>query len=370
MVADDKAHDNPFVKNAKRSELEFLLKYVNLGPSGLIVSQLCLGAWHLPGAGTLDEDNVERVDEEEFQRIVRKAYDAGINFIDGSNRYHGRMSTADVVHTGNSERLLGGILKKYDRESWVIATKVRGKMATWPNGEGLSRKHILWQIEESLKRLSLKYVDLYQLHWEDPRTPKRETLTTLNNLIDLGLVRYIGESNHSASNITEFMELADRLSLESFISMQEPYNLLERQIETSEAKFAVAKKFHLAIMAYVPLAQGVLAGKYLHGEIEKGSRASYEKEVVNQYLNEGTRKCVMELFEIARSKGATLSQLALAWMLRKQEELETTIIPIIGITKQSYLEDNLGSLEIKLDAGDMKRLEETASMAKLGMQSY
>jgi 1-deoxyxylulose-5-phosphate synthase len=346
------------------------LKYVNLGPSGLIVSQLCLGAWHLPGAGTLDEDNIERVNEEEFQRIVRKAYDSGINFIDEANRYHGKMSTADVIHTGNSEKLFGKILKNYDRESWVIATKVRGKMATWPNGEGLSRKHILWQIEESLKRLGVKYVDLYQLHWEDLRTPKRETLSTLNNLIDRGLVRYIGESNYPASSTTEFMELAERYSCEGFISMQEPYNLLERQIETSEGKFAVAKKFGLAVMAYVPLAQGVLAGKYLRGEIEKGSRASYEKEVVNQYLNESTKKAVGELFEIARSKGATLSQLALAWMLQKQEELGTTIVPIIGITKLSYLEDNLGSLEIKLDSTDMKHLEDIAATAKMGSQSY
>ena len=109
------------------------------------------------------------------------------------------MSTADVAHVGNSEKLVGSILKDYDRESWVVATKVRGKMASWPNGEGLSRKHIMWQIRESLKRLDLEYIDLYQLHWEDPKTPKRETLSTLNNLIETGLVRYIGESNHPAS---------------------------------------------------------------------------------------------------------------------------------------------------------------------------
>lgn len=279
------------------------------------------------------------------------------------------MSTADLAHVGNSEKLLGEILRDYDRESWVIATKVRGKMAVWPNGEGLSRKHVMWQIRESLRRLQLNYVDLYQIHWEDPSTPKLETLRTLNSLINSGLVRYIGESNHTAGNISEFMELAEKKMLEGFISMQEPYNLLERQIE-NEGKMAVAKKFGLAIMAYVPLAQGVLAGKYLSGGIQKGSRAANEKDVVNQYLNEETRKCIELLSEIARSKGATLSQIALAWMLRKQAELGVTIIPIIGITKLSYLEDNLGALEIKLDSGDLKLLEETALKAKLGTRSY
>lgn len=344
------------------------MKYVNLGSSGVLVSQFCLGAWHLPGAGNLDELGIEKVDAEEFRRVVKKAFDAGINFIDEANRYHGRMSTADVAHAGNSERILGQILKEYDREYWVIATKVRGKMASWPNGEGLSRKHIMWQISESLKRLDIEYVDLYQIHWEDPMTPKAETLRALNNLIDRGQVRYIGESNHSPVNATEFMELAERLSLDGFVSMQEPFNLLERQIET-EGKMTVAKKYGMAVMAYVPLAQGVLAAKYL-GALEKGSRASYIKEVANQYLNDETRKSVEQLLEIAKSKGISLPQLALAWMLQKQEELGVTIVPIIGITKQSYLEDNLAAAEVRLNSGDMKQLEGIASTAKMGPQSY
>ena len=348
--------------------MNYPLKYVKFGPSGLSVSQFCLGAWHLPGAGSLDELGIEKVDTEEFRKVVKKAFDAGINFIDEANRYHGRMSTADVAHAGNSEKILGKILKDYDREYWVIATKVRGKMAAWPNGEGLSRKHIMWQIRESLKRLDLEYIDLYQIHWEDPVTPKVETLKALNNLIDRGQVRYIGESNHSSVNAMEFMELAERLSLERFISMQEPYNLLERQIET-ERKMAIAKKYGMAIMAYVPLAQGVLAAKYL-GALEKGSRASYIKEVANQYLNDETRRCVEQLLEIAKSKGISLPQLALAWMLQKQEELGVTIVPILGITKQSYLEDNLAAAEIRLNSGDMKLLEEIASTAKMGPQSY
>lgn len=346
------------------------MKYVNLGGSGVLVSQFCLGAWHLPGAGVYDEYGIENVDRDEFSRVVKKAFDSGINFIDGANRYHGRMSTADIAHVGNSERLLGETLKNYDRESWVVATKVRGKMAGWPNGEGLSRKHIMWQIRESLERLNLDYVDLYQIHWEDPLTPKLETLKTLNNLIDSGLVRYIGESNHSAMNATDFMDLAKDYRLEGFVSMQEPYNLLERQIETKEGKIEIAQKYGMAVMAYVPLAQGVLAGRYLGGSVERGSRASYIKEVADQYVNEETRRGIMELMEVAKEKDASLPQLALAWMLQKQSELKTTIIPILGITKQSYLDDNLGALGVKLSSDDVRRLEEIAARVKIGPQSY
>lgn len=343
------------------------MNHVRLGSSGLVVSQFSLGAWHLPGAGQMDEFGIEKVDKEELRRIIRKAYDAGINFIDAANRYHGRMSTADLNHVGNSERLLGELLKEYDREPWVIATKVRGKMASWPNGEGLSRKHIRWQIGESLKRLGVSYVDLYQIHWEDPETPKRETIRSLNALIDGGVVRYIGESNHSASNVNEFMELAEREDLEGFVSMQEPYNLLERQIE--KEKLPVARKYGMALMAYVPLAQGVLSGKYLKG-VAAGSRASYISEMKAQYVNEEVRLTVERLVEVAKEKGATLSQLALSWMLHKQAELGVTIIPILGITKSSHLDDDLASSDVKLSSGDMRNLEEIAASAKMGPPSY
>jgi len=343
------------------------LNYVRFGPTGLLVSQLCIGAWHLPGTGVQDRFGIEEVDKETFTKIVKKAYDLGINFIDAANRYHGRMSTADVDHVGNAEKLIGHILKGYDRESLVVATKVRGQMASWTNGQGLSRKHIMWQIGESLRRLDLDYVDLYQIHWEDEVTPKTETLKTLNNLIDRGFVRYIGESNHSPTNAMEFMELAQRLDLEGFASMQEPYNLLERRVENWT--FPVAKKYGMAVMAYVPLAQGVLSGKYLSGT-EKGSRATYIAEMAGQYLNPETASAIKSLQGIASEKGCTLPQLALAWMLHKQAELGLTIVPILGITKISHLEDNVGALDVKLSSSEMKRLEEVAATAKMGPQSY
>jgi aryl-alcohol dehydrogenase-like predicted oxidoreductase len=343
------------------------LKYVRFGPTGLTVSQFCLGAWHLPGTGAKDRFGIEEVDKETFAKVVKKAYDLGINFIDGANRYHGRMSTADLDHVGNSESLLGQILKGYSRESLVIATKVRGPMAPFPNGQGLSRKHIMWQIGESLRRLDLEYVDLYQIHWEDELTPKIETLRTLNNLVDRGLVRYIGESNHTPAGAVEFMELAQRYGIEGFASMQEPYNLLERQKETET--FPIAKKYGMAVMAYIPIAQGVLSGKYLGGT-EKGSRATYISQMADQYLTPEVSAAVSSLLAIAGEKGCTLPQLALSWMLHKQEQLGITIVPILGITKISHLEDNVGALDVKLSRDEMNRLEQVAATAKMGPASY
>ena len=343
------------------------MKYVRFGPTGLQVSQFSLGTWHLPGSGSVDAFGVETVDSETFRKVVRKAYDLGINFVDGANRYHGRMSTADFGHVGNSERLLGAILKDYGRESWVVATKVRGPMAPWPNGEGLSRKHILWQIRESLGRLGLKYIDLYQIHWEDNDTPKIETLKALNGLIDRELVRYLGVSNHAAANVVDFMEIARKFGLEGFVSVQEPYNLLERKVE--DETFPVARSYGMAVMAYVPLAQGVLSGKYLLG-VERGSRASYNSEVAKQYLNQGTASVVASLLKIAREKGISLPQLSLAWMVHKQAELGLTIVPILGITKVEHLLDNIVALDVKLGPEEMRRVEEIGASARLGPQSY
>ncbi len=338
------------------------MNYVRLGSSGCLVSQLCLGAWQLPASGVFDSSGVEMVDEEELKRIMRKAYDAGINFVDTSNKYHGRKLNPPPEYSGNSEALLGKLLKDYDRESWVVATKVRAPMANWPNGEGLSRKHIMWQITESLRRLQLTYIDLYQLHWQDSFTPKREILKTLNNLIDRSFVRYIGESNHSAADTVEFMELAERLGLEGFVTMQELYNLLERRVEGD--LFRVASRYGLSALVYSPLAQGVLSGKYLRG-VEKGSRASLMKGFGEKYLNPETTAAITELAQLATEKGITLSQLALAWVLRKGSEFDIGVIPIIGVTSLRQLEENLGALEVTLTQDDVKMVQEKASTAKI-----
>ena len=336
------------------------MRYVKLGWSGVKVSQICLGTWHLPPLREKDEYGVYKVDVEETRRIIKRAIDLGINFIDTANVYHGTMSGPDYIHAGNAERILGDILKGYDRESLVIATKVRWRMAPWPNGEGLSRKHIRWQIRESLKRLGTSYVDLYQIHWPDPDTPKIETLRALNELIEWGLVNYIGESNHPAHDIVEFMELAERYNLEPFTTMQEIYNILVRDIERD--KIPVAKRYGMAILAYSPLAQGVLTGKYVDFNNRKWITPSDSRAAISSglqgYFNDRNLRVLLELNEIAKSKGATLSQVSLAWLIGMQERLGVTIIPIIGVTRMEQLEDNLGSLNVKLSQDDFNRIEE------------
>ncbi|HKT22253.1 MAG TPA: aldo/keto reductase, partial [Nitrososphaerales archaeon] len=332
------------------------------GPTGVKVSQFALGAWHLPGSKVRDRWGVETVDRREVAKIVRKAFDAGVNFVDTANVYHGRIQDADPRHTGNSEKVLGEVLRGYDRDSMVLATKVRGAMASWPNGEGLSQKHILWQARESLTRLQTDYVDLYQIHWPDPGTPKLETLRALNHLIGRGQVRYIGSSNHSAAENEEFMQASEDHGLEGFVTLQELYNIIERGVE--KGAMSVAKKHGLAVLAYSPIAQGVLSGKYLDG-VKNGTRASYAADISKNYFNRGTEKAVRGLSEMARQKGVSLPQLALAWLLHKQEELGVTIIPLLGITNPKYLEDSLGSLDVKLSPDEMRMAEETASEARV-----
>lgn len=338
------------------------MKYVKLGPTGTKVSQFALGTWHLPGSGKYDQSGVETVDPEEMSRIVKKAYDAGINFIDTANIYHGRMQLSDPAHAGNSERLLGRILRSYDRNSIVLATKVRGALAAGPNGEGLSRKQILWQAQESLTRLQTDYIDLYQIHWPDPGTPKLETLRALNHLIDRGAVRYIGSSNHAASQLEEFMQLAREYRLETFVTLQELYNLIERKVETD--RLPLAKKYGLGVLAYSPVAQGVLSEKYLGG-VQKGTRASYASDIAKSYFNTQTMDAVRGLNEIAKQKGVSLPQLALAWLLWKQEELGITIIPLLGITRQSHLEEGLGAMDVRLSPTEAKQMEDFSVKANV-----
>ena len=338
------------------------MKYVKLGPTGTRVSQFALGTWHLPGSGQYDQWGVEKVDQEEMARIIKKALDVGINFIDTSNVYHGRMQNSDPQHAGNSERLLGEILKGYDRDSLVLATKVRGALASWPNGEGLSRKHILWQARESLARLQTNYIDLYQIHWPDPDTPKLETLRALNHLIDQGSVRYIGSSNHTAAEVEEFMQLAKDYQMEGFVTLQELYNLIERNAERD--RLPLAKKYGLGMLAYSPIAQGVLSEKYLEG-VQKGTRASYASGIAKSYFNPQTLDVIRGLSEIAKRKGISLPQLALAWLLHKQEELGVTIIPLLGITRLKYLDDGLGALDVYLSPEEARQIEDISLKANV-----
>ena len=326
-----------------------------MGNTGLKVSQLAIGTWHLPGSGTMN-NGVENVDINLSEKIMHSAYDKGINFFDTANIYHGRVENNEehIECTGNSESILGNAFAGYERESLVISTKVRGPMGKFPNGEGLSRKHIMWQVRESLKRLKTDYVDLYQFHWSDNETPLEETARAMSHIVDLDLARYIGMSNVNYGDIDRLFNIAKSMNLNRYSTIQEPYNLLNREIEAD--KIRAAQKYNLCLLAYVPLAQGILTGKYLDGKSTSGTRLSYYPELKKEIEN--TYEAVRKLEEFAREKDATPSQVAIKWIIEKGRQLNITIIPLLGITKIEHLEDNIKALELNLDSSDIGYLDE------------
>ncbi len=331
------------------------MKYVNLGNAGIKVSILGIGTWHLPGSGKFNEQGIEYVDSEIFSKIFKKAYDSGINFFDTANIYHGRVEhNEDCIEcTGNSEKILGGVIKDYDRESLVISTKIRGPMAGYINSSGLSRKHIMNQIKESLNRLHTDYIDLYQFHWSDDEVPLIETLKTMSHIVDLDYTRYIGMSNVNTTDIGEFMYLSEKYNLNSFSTIQEPYNILNRGIE--ENKLVYAKRYNLGLLAYTPLDQGILTGKYLLN-YDKSSRIYYYPELKKEI--ERTEMKLKKLKELADNMGITLSQLSIAWILKMSEKLGIRVIPLLGITKIEHLADNLEALNVTLKEEDIKYIDE------------
>jgi len=333
------------------------MKYVKLGSSGLKVSQFCLGTWHMPRSSQMDEYGARKVDADELTRVIKTAFDKGLNFIDTANRYHGAMTPVDIVHRGNSERVLGEALRGYERESFVIATKVGSEMTPWENGKGLSRKHIMWQIGESLRRLQMDHVDVYLMHAPDPETPHLETLRALDDLVRSGKTHYLGSSNHSQEEVVDFMQLASDHELHKLVTLQEGYSLLHREIE--KTLVPIAKHYGLSVMAYSPLAEGMLSERYLSG-IPPQARASYSSGL-RESITEDRLKVVRELSDFAKSKGVSLPQLALAWILSKQTSLGVTIVPIIGVSSTGQLLENLGALDVKLSEEEMETVEQIAS---------
>ncbi len=327
------------------------MKYKHIG--GMEVSQLALGTWHLPPSEKTYPDGIRYVDVEKSEQIFKKAIDLGINFFDTANTYHGTISETHLhpEKSGNAESILGEYLKSYDRESLVIATKVRAEMAGFPNGGGLSRKHISWQIAESLRRLNTPYVDLYQIHWSDPHTPARETMDILNDLVHRGTVHYIGISNHSPDQTMELIKTAKDNGWENFVTMQESYNLINRNFEREKA--LIAKQNSMTLMAYVPLAEGILSGKYLNG-VQSGSRATYTEGFAETIKR--SRESIIKFTQIAKGLDIEPSQLAIAWILKMQESLGINIIPIIGATALSHLESNVQALDVKISDDIMNQL--------------
>ncbi|MEK0317804.1 aldo/keto reductase family protein [Cohnella sp. 56] len=311
------------------------MKYRRLGNSGLQVSEIGLGSWLTYGSTTA---------EETAAACISRAYELGINFFDTSNSYSG------------AEQVLGNALKAYNRSSYVLATKVFFPQGNGPNERGLSRKHIVEQCEASLKRLGADYIDLYQCHRFDDNTPIEETLRALDDLTAQGKILYAGVSEWNASQIEEAAALGRKLNLRPLVSNQPIYNMFERYIE-KENVIEQCQLDGIGLVVFSPLAQGVLTGKYKPGHtIPQDSRAANEKTngVINSYLREDVLTCTAKLEALAAELGFTLSQLALAWVLRQPNVSSA----IIGSSRPSQIEENIKAVDLNLTADVLSRVEQ------------
>ncbi len=318
------------------------MDYVNLGSTGTKVSRLALGMMTY-GSKTWREWVLEW---DESEPLIRKAYEAGINFFD----------TADVYSLGASEEITGRAMREFrmKRDEVVIATKVFNPMSDGKNDRGLSRKHILASIDASLKRLGTEYVDLYQIHRADPHTPIEETLEALNDVVRAGKVLYLGASTMYAWEFLKMLEYQQKRGLARFVTMQNHYNLVYREEEREMIPLCVDQK--VGLIPWSPLARGFLAGNRKQNEDKQKaetSRARTDDFAHKMYYAESDFKVVDRITEVAEARGVKNAQVALAWMLTKP----AVSAPIIGASKAYQLDDALAALELKLTEDEVKRLE-------------
>lgn len=309
-----------------------------LGRTGLFVSELCLGTMQFGWT----------TDEETSWSILDAFLAAGGNFIDTADIY---TNWSDASYSGKTEEILGRWLKdRGNRDDFVLATKVRGRMWEGPNGEGLSRHHIMRAVEDSLRRLQTDYLDLYQCHWADLNTPIEETLYALDNLVQQGKVRYLGASNYPAWRLMEALWTSDRRSLARFDCYQPEYSLMVRWKFEPEA-MKVCKHYGLGVIPYSPLAGGFLSGKYRReGSDSQSVRA---EGILKTYGNEQGYTVIDTLDEIAKANGKTVSQTALAWLLTNP----VVTAPIIGANNLDQLHEVLGAAGYRLSEEEMHRLD-------------
>lgn len=324
------------------------MKMRALGRSGLYVSELCLGTMTFGGKGFWKV--VGELGEGAVDKIVGRAIDAGINFID----------TANVYSEGESEKLLGGALKRLDkpRDQLVIATKVRGRMGPGANQVGLSRSHILASIDESLKRLQLDHVDLFQIHGVDQTTPIEETLDALDTVVRAGKVRYLGWSNLPAWTAMKMTAHQDQHRLARFVSAQVYYSIAGRDIEREVVPLAIDQGF--GILPWSPLAGGLLSGKFdLEAEETKGPagarRSQFDFPLVDRPR---AAACLRALRPIAAAHDTSVARVCLAWMLSKPHV--TSII--IGAKDEQQLNDNIAATELVLTSDDLAALDAASNL--------
>jgi len=316
------------------------MQYINLGKTGLKVSRLCLGMMSY-GSKKWREWVLE---EEDAKPFVKRALDAGINFFD----------TADVYSLGASEEVLGNTLKTFGvkRENVIVATKVFQQMSDDPNDRGLSRKHIMDSIDKSLKRLKMDYVDLYQIHRWDYSTPIEETLEALNDVVKAGKARYIGASSMFAWQFSKAQYAADLNRWTRFVSMQNHYNLVYREEEREMIPLCVDQG--IGLIPWSPMARGFFAGNRKRGGGGETVRSQTDPFANQLYFREEDFTVADRAAEVAKARGVTASQIALAWVLNKSY----ITAPIIGSTKMEHLDQSIAALDIKLTDEEIKRLEE------------
>lgn len=322
-------------KKARTNQLD----YMKLGNTGLDVSRLCLGCMGFGEAERWVHPWV--IGEEQTRPIIKKALELGINFFD----------TANVYSDGTSEEIVGKILKEYaNRDEIVLATKVYFPMHEGPNGKGLSRKHIMSEIDKSLKRLGTDYVDLYQIHRWDYNTPIEETMEALHDVMKAGKARYIGASAMLAWQFLKANHVAEKNGWTRFVSMQNHLNLLYREEERE--MLPLCKEEKIGVIPYSPLASGRLTRDWAEtthrSETDQVQKSKYDATA------DTDRLIAKQVATIAEKRGVPRAQIALAWLLQK----EPVTAPIIGATKISHLEDAVPALSIKLTPEEIASLEE------------
>ena len=320
------------------------MEYVNLGKTGLKVSRICLGcmSYGEPAKTPMPGRHAWTLNESQSQPFLRQALDKGINFFD----------TANVYSSGDSEKIVGRFLKANTRrEAVVIATKVHGLMREEPNGRGLSRKAILFELDQSLKRLETDYVDLYQIHRWDNETPIEETLEALHDSIKAGKVRYIGASSMYAWQFAKALYLADRHGWTRFVSMQNHYNLLYREEERE--MMGLCRAEGIGVIPWSPLARGRLARPWNSEKTTRLETDAFGRKLY-AHTEEADRRVIDRVGEIAEKRGVARATVALAWLLAKPG----VTAPIVGATKAHHLDEAVAALDVQLTAEEIGALEE------------
>jgi aryl-alcohol dehydrogenase-like predicted oxidoreductase len=313
--------------------------YVNLGHTGLRVSRVCLGMMSFGP----HEERPWALGEDQAEPIIRRAVEGGVTFFD----------TADVYNGGESEILTGRILGKLlTREEYVVATKVRGQTMRGENGVGLGRKHILASIDASLQRLGLDYVDLYQIHRWDDRTPIEETMEALHDVVRAGKARYIGASSMYAWQFAKAQAVAEQRGWTPFVSMQNHYNLVYREEEREMIPQCIDQG--VAVLPWSPLARGLLAGNRTREGERLTVRAETDSFGDSLYIPDVDFDVVDRVVEVAGERDVPPAQIALAWLLHKPG----VTAPIVGATKEQHVGDALAAKQLELSADEIAWLEE------------